>query len=694
MRIQRLSPYYVVLVALASGCGQHPVAGDASVSVSSLATERVALEQEWRDAFVVPPGEVSIDLGEAPRHCELRLGVLPMPNDVAEVEVRVGNSVLATIAHSDGASWKDTRLDLSAWLRLGSPHGTLVCRSTSGFRIGPCELVLDAAEKPNVLILLIDTLRHDHLGCYHYPLDTSPNIDRLAEDGVRFWRLMPQSSWTKPSIASLFTSTYPAVHGAEDKMDVVRPGLPDIAGALKRAGYETIGFMTNPHGLPPWGFGNNFSRYVDVDATRKTTIPARDAKAADLVIEALRFAAQRPWFMYVHFTGPHRPYESQGYSDRFMPEKFVGTRAQVRVQKDLAQYDGEIARTDELVGRIIQTLKELGEYDDTLVIVLSDHGEQFMEHGENGHGLSLFEEELRIPLILKLPGNAFAGGERKAIVEMVDVSPTILDIVGLPVEAAFQGKSFRDIIEHDRWEPRAGFASLDLDGRTLRSAKNRYAKYIFDENARGTYWYNLEKDPGERTPRFTPPEDAAMLEPVAARRDLEGAPGLHLLITCGDAEAGTVRATLTGSFTDAWALDCAPGAANVRHEAGSLVLEARLAILSADSPELNGANGRPWTRSAHLVLKPAADEPISVRIERDGTPVDSEHVFFAGNPRPDASMVTLRPPELLMQQPQYLIGPAGGFSVHLWTIGDAPSQSKESLGREAAEALEALGYLH
>lgn len=543
----------------------------------------------------------------------------------------------------------------------------------------------------NVIIVLLDTVRSDHLSCYGYPEKTSPHIDALAADGVLFRRLMPQASWTRPSVASLLTSTYPPTHGAEDRHDPVRPDLPWLSSALLAQGYETVGVVTNPHCLPVWGFGEGFNQYLSY-CSAEGGKDGNDITAVDAALSTIDCVEGKPWFVYLHLMAAHRPYTApEGYAARFRPDKYTGTRPQRWVQADLVKYDGEIAWVDEQVGRLVAELKRQGQYDNTLIMLVSDHGEQFGEHGAQGHGVSLHEEELRVPLILKLPGGRLDGETRQALVEMVDIAPTVLDLLGLQPESRFEGRSFAGIVEQDRWEYRAGFASLKLDGVDQRAVESRLAKCIEDEAAGGTFWFNSEQDSGERHPLFRPPKGAECFSDVSTLVRSLGINGVHVLVW---GETGAVRITVDGAEAEGFLLDCPGGAGEARAVEGGVEARVDLGKLAGAGEDLKLARSG-WTPHAHLVVEPGAAGKLGVRVERDGEVVGPENVSIG--PRGDEAVLDGSDLDVAPMACEPLEGPAamqtGAFGVRVWSVVPAKKIEPATIPKETADALEALGYL-
>ena len=513
----------------------------AVIRLAELPEERVALDTEWRDARRIPSGgEYYLPMGLLPRDAQLRIGVLDGgPGNGVDVNVLVdGRSVQHFVTGAKG-EWEDRRFSLE-------PEGAscgLALESASSFAMAPCEVIAANASLPNVLLFLIDTLRQDHLGCYGYYRDTSPHIDALAQDAVRFTELISQSSWTKPSVASLLTSTYPSVHGAQDRPDVLRPGLPKLGGALGNAGFETHAFMSNRNCIPVWGFGDEFFRFLDADSQH--WLHADDAATVDAVIETLEFAAGRQWFFFVHTMGPHYPYEPPPpFDDSFAPDPSSGSGPPSEQELNVGLYDGEIANTDAQFGRLVNRLKELGLYENTLIIVLSDHGEEFGEHGGTQHGTTLFEEQLRVPLLIKLPGNKHAGTVCHGLVESLDVAPSILEVLGLPAVPRFQGSSFVRALSSGKLKEKPAYASLLIESRRIRAVRTKTSKYIHDIRGGTEYWYDLAVDPGEQHPATSPVPGGAHLPSYANLIATQGQHGLHLLITNDGKTDGVIHGVI------------------------------------------------------------------------------------------------------------------------------------------------------
>jgi arylsulfatase A-like enzyme len=341
---------------------------------------------------------------------------------------------------------------------------------------------VEATQSPNIIVYLIDTLRADHLGCYGYQLPVSPRIDEFAADSILFEKAYSQCSWTRPAVASLFTGVYPQVHGTNAVEDSLPTDLPTLAELLKSAGYETAAVSTNSIAGPKWGFSRGFDRFQLLKERLKTVEVHRQSDAANEVV--FRWFRERPlrdpFFLFVHTTDPHGPYTPrEPYHSRFASEvrdPSVGHWDRVKALKNLrndeveealiddltALYDAEIAFNDASFGTLIDRLKSEGIYDSSMIILLSDHGEEFFDHGRWMHGWSLYQEQLHVPMIIKMPAGLNAGFRSREIIELVDLLPTILEYAGVSVPKGVQGRRVATELLHrqSNREAREAFAYL------------------------------------------------------------------------------------------------------------------------------------------------------------------------------------------------------------------------------------------
>jgi arylsulfatase A-like enzyme len=334
----------------------------------------------------------------------------------------------------------------------------------------------DAAgsNRPNVVIYMIDTLRADHLGCYGYPRDVSPHIDRFAARAVVFETSIGQSSWTRASVASLFTGLWPATHKTVGRQDRLSEAAVTMAEVLSEEGYTTAAMVTNPNVDARFGMAQGFDHYHHI---RKDT---SSVTVTDRVVEWLDSdAATEPFLLYVHTVDPHDPYvPSQESLARHAPASasfLEQTSGWIKnagavpdenpVEHFLALYDAEIADNDLSFGRLVQELDERGLFEDSLVVLLSDHGEEFLEHGAWTHGKNLYEPTLDFPLVIKFPRQK-RGLRSRLPAQHVDILPTVLDVARAERDLRLDGRSLAAIVETPYVElaDRGVYSHLHLDG--------------------------------------------------------------------------------------------------------------------------------------------------------------------------------------------------------------------------------------
>jgi arylsulfatase A-like enzyme len=356
----------------------------------------------------------------------------------------------------------------------------------------------DGEPSPHVILYLIDALRADHLGVYGYERRTSPVMDGLAAEAVLFENAYVQTSWTKPSVGSLFTGLFASRHGAIDRGQSLRGDVPTLAELFQANGYETVAFLTNPNVLPIFGFGRGFDHVFDIESRR---LSARAEDVHEAIFEFLDSWSGKPLFVYVHTRDPHRPYDPPPeYRQLFKPRD---GRARTPEQKALDFYDGEIHYSDEQLGLLLEDLTRRGILQRSLFVLLSDHGEEFLDHGGISHGKTLFEEVLRVPLVVRLPEGARAGARVKRPVRIMDLLPTVAGFAGLEAPQDIDARSFLPLLvgeDEESVPPPLMYAELNSSGHVITSLTVDGAKVIrrrLPEEQRGDQLFDLKDDPGE-----------------------------------------------------------------------------------------------------------------------------------------------------------------------------------------------------
>lgn len=400
-----------------------------------------------------------------------------------------------------------------------------------------------AARGPNVLVVLADTLRRDHLSVYGHSRETSPRLAAFAEEAAVFERAFAQAPSTKPSVASLFTSRFPSQHRALHNEDALDPSLTTLAEVLQRAGYRTAGFVENPIVGAEFGYARGFEHWR-LDA-RRHRIRDRDPGARMQDLDGaigiwLRSQRQRSFFLYVHYIDPHTPYEApdayrglfDGHGDAALALRRVGDAPHGDEHVARARYDEEIRYVDDRFARLVATLRELGLLDSTVTIFLSDHGEGFGEHGYVHHSHSVYSDLIDVPLLIRYPAR-LANGRHTRLAQHVDLAPTILDLAGVAASGlGFEGASLL--------APPAADASVVVEhlrddrGEPQRAVIRGRFKLVHHVEADRYELFDIESDPGDRRDLLHIAEPALLaelkgvLERHLAREGLPQAPRVEV----------------------------------------------------------------------------------------------------------------------------------------------------------------------
>ncbi len=389
-------------------------------------------------------------------------------------------------------------------------------------------------DAPNILLITIDTLRADHIGAYGYSRDTSARLDALAADGVLYERSISQAPNTHPSMASMLTSQYPSSLGGK-ALKYIHYSLPTLAEVLNNAGYDTAAIVSNVWLKEQMGFDEGFSHFDQTSGmsefyAEQARIHWKDAShITNAALEWLDAAAtskeetRAPFFLWLHYLDPHHPYDPPApYDTKFKnaPHDHVDflaklrdmrTREQTRLlvkmgtgeervsdeefQAIVDQYDGEIAFNDMEIGKVLDRVSAMGLDDNTLVIVTSDHGEEFRDHAGWGHSHSLHRELLHVPLIIRYPAtvNAPARGTRvRQRVRTLDIAPTIIAAAEQALPDTMAGRDLHGVVDDDRIAisqlSRKHWTSIAMDSWKLVIRPDD------DVEAEDTELYDLETD--------------------------------------------------------------------------------------------------------------------------------------------------------------------------------------------------------
>lgn len=379
----------------------------------------------------------------------------------------------------------------------------------------------------NVLFIVVDTLRADHLPGYGYDRGRTPSLDAFARDAIRFDQAFANASWTRPSFASILTGRYPSSHSVMAKSDSLSSELVTMPEAFAAAGYQTAGFVTNYNVAPFYNFHQGFDEYRYLEP--EFVLGANDTAAKLLLVQFVRQQIEKmraaepgaayrdaetvngevfswlerapdaPFFLFVAYMDPHdpyfeHPYDGPGYSragnQSPRPEEAPRLRQ---------LYDGEITYWDEHFGRLVEDLKRRGMYDEMTIVVTSDHGEEFMDHGGYWHGTTLYDEQVRVPLFVKLPHNQRGGSVVRHWVQSIDLMPTLLRLNGAEAVDGVQGGDLFEGTDEV-------YAEESHEGNVLESLRTRRGlselKVITANagNPRGLpelEMFRVDQDPGE-----------------------------------------------------------------------------------------------------------------------------------------------------------------------------------------------------
>jgi arylsulfatase A-like enzyme/uncharacterized membrane protein YbhN (UPF0104 family) len=415
----------------------------------------------------------------------------------------------------------------ASWARLAGPHPAPPPEAPP---------VADAlAGSPNVILVMIDTLRADQLDCYGGPVP-APHICRLGREGA-MWKAFSHASWTKPATASLLTSLMPTSHGAMSKTAALSPDVVTLAEAMKQHGYTTGGVVSNINLAESFGFAQGFdeyhylapdylfraeesssklilyqiarSVYFKVDKRLRFGDFYQDSEVVNgVAIDWLARHRSSRFFLFVHYMDPHDPYFRHPY-DGYGISRAANQHPDPSQAAEMhALYQGEIRHADASLGELLAKLESLGLYDDSVIALVADHGEEFQDHGGWWHGLTLYEEMIHVPLVVKwAKGQTPATLDTDGIARLVDVAPTLLARAGAEIPRTMQGVDLAIPYAQRPEKDRYHFAEEDHEGNVLRAIRTPVWKMIEanEGNPRGLpprELFELPADPGEKHNRY------------------------------------------------------------------------------------------------------------------------------------------------------------------------------------------------
>lgn len=508
--------------------------------------KKVTIECETRNAFLLPvpvtaESTVKITKGD---FLEFGIGLVEGPKRALKDKITFSiffedtrkNLLFSRTLYlkfQEDRSWLDAKIDLSDH---SGKEGKIIVETKrlSHAKIAWSNPAVCRTKDTSIHVILIslDALRPDHLHCYGYSRTTSPYIDALARESVLFEHAISQSHWTLPAHMSLMTSLYPSTHKVyiERELEKSKITLPQI---LRKNGFLCFGFATHTRLRPEYGFARGFDSYM----YKEYDFQAKRATADKVTSKAMNFVTEnkdRDTFTFLHYFDIHTPYMPPGRYATLFDATYTGdsTGRDFRMftkpvhdifaepyheisERDLAHmvalYDGEVAHIDSYVGMLLTHLKAEGLYENTLIMVTSDHGEELWEHKSIGHN-TLYDEVVRVPLLVKLPGKR-EDKKVKEVVQGIDIFPTVLDVLGIP-SPHLQGSSLLPLIENTReWHSEAyserlsGWNSNEY-GIAVRTEQykyiyttrfNTYDFTSFQKRDEIKELYNIGVDPRETT---------------------------------------------------------------------------------------------------------------------------------------------------------------------------------------------------
>ena len=441
---------------------------------------RIGKGEEYRNTvYVHAPSSLTYEI-DIPQNSRLHFGMgIAETNAPVTFRLTTGSKELYSRTVTGADAWEDADVDLSpyAGLKIKLEFETRAEKQGPvGFWANPLLTTQAPKNRPNVLVYMIDTLRADHTSLYGYARDTTPFLKKLGAEALVFDDCTVQATWTKPSVASLMTSLYSFTHGIRNEYDTIPPGSTTLAEQLRAAGYVTASVLANPSAGRISGLERGFDYLFEWQAVHKRWVESdRGTDSAAVNKTALLWLDQHrdePFFLYAHATDPHAPYQPPaGYEEKFanaadtpaFDHDFLklkqiavtaggfgisrascakaGIDAGRFIQRARDRYDAKILHNDASFEQLVGRLRQLGLLQNTLIIVVSDHGEEFWEHGWTGHGQSLYQELARGVLLMWNPKLIPVPRRIDEPVQLIDVMPTVLDLLGLHIPATAEGQS-------------------------------------------------------------------------------------------------------------------------------------------------------------------------------------------------------------------------------------------------------------
>lgn len=510
-----------------------------SAFMQSAGIQRIGKRDEYRRAvYVHSPARITFPL-VVPAAAHLQFGMGTTTHEALQFQVFVDNQNVFRSQLPDPGSWRDATVDLSRWagrkiqLRLETKSA-----QEGDVALWTSPLVTTAGHRgpPNVLIYTVDTVRADHTSLYGYSRNTTPFLKQLGTSSAVFTDCQAQSTRTKTSIASLLTSLYAFTHGIRTDADTIPDGAHTLAEELRRAGYLTASIVASPFVGRTTGLERGFDELLEFPVIQRQITPADDATdsaALNRVLSPwLEQHRDTPFFLYTHSTDPHAPYdppapfnslfanpaENAGFQHEYsslrtnheygggavVSREMVqrdGLRPDSFIRNAVDRYDGEISHNDRQLQLLLAKLKQLAILDNTIVVILSDHGEEFFDHGWTAHGHTVYQELTHVLLLISGPG--IQPRRIDEPVQLIDVMPTVIDLLGLRAPALVEGQSLTPLLRGAKFDRRgiivsSRFAAVSPESLVPENQVDDFAiinpqwKFIFRNKATGVNVKRLE----------------------------------------------------------------------------------------------------------------------------------------------------------------------------------------------------------
>lgn len=660
-------------------------------------TDRCLVDDDSREARRLAPGEELRVRLRIPPNATLRYAAAApaeLPAELIVTVTPVGSAATVRDAVAATGHWQDRTVDLAP---VAGREVEVVARAAGGPVCWGAPAVVGAVHGPSlVVVVLLDTVRADHLSLYGYPRPTTPNLQQLALQAITFTDAASDVSWTRGSVATLMTGQPSMVHGVLNRDAVLDAAHPTMAELFRGRGFRTVALSTNPNVLPVWGFGRGFDRFVDVDAEHWSA-NADAARVLEAARATVRNAGDEPLFLYVHLNDAHAPYDPPAdvakkllgaYGDDVPGKNLTQTSDPPTVKGAVDRYDAEIANMDAHLGAFFLFLDAERRWRDSLLVIVGDHGEEFRDHGGIYHGHTLFREQLHVPLLVKLPELAGAGARIAAPVSVIDVLPTMLGVLGGTV-ADLPGRVLLD--GQGRSVPGTSmprYATTDMDGTTVYAVEDaaatlivetqpRQRTWLFDRVADPLQWGNIANQETDHLARLR----LLLDERFAAHRR-----GWHVRV-CGGSAPESVTVRIDGAAVEKLErIDLEPeDRVEVTEDGSNIMLTSDLRPQQRQEEFFGKLVRRPRPDTDELVFQSAGDielafggSPVPVMKGLSTTPVNAPVVKITGGEALTPAVYAPACPKT----------PA----VLAWQVGN--STATESVDPQVLDRLRALGYAH